>query len=352
MKRLQIVGKAILGILTIFSTLSLCWTGAYFATEWGYVRLDWQPDTLLRQLITSILGFFLFGMLMALFGALFLHKKERAFYQEMFDALARISKGDFQVQLTASWGRQHDHFDQLITSINDMALNLREMEDMRQEFISNVSHEIQSPLTSISGFARAMMYEELKRDDQLQYLEIIEAESKRLSKLSDDLLRLASLDSDHHPFHPEVYRLDKQLQLQILAFEPQWLSKELDVHADLAELSVHADPNLLNQVWVNLIHNAIKFTPSDGQIHVTLRQEGEQAVVQIADTGMGLSEEDQMRIFERFFKADLSRTQAMGGSGLGLSIVNKIVEMHQGHIAVSSVLDEGTVFTVTLPLKQ
>lgn len=347
MNRLRKIGQAIARILLALSALSACWTGAYFATKWGFARLDWQPQALPGLLINSLLGFIFLVMLIAVVARIS-RKRDYNIHVEITSALRRISRGDFQVQLVKNEGP----FGQLAEDINDMALNLKAMEEMRQEFISNVSHEIQSPLTSISGFARAMISEELKREDQLQYLGIIDAESTRLSKLSDDLLRLASLDSEHHPFHPEACRLDKQLQQQILACEPQWLNKELDMQVNLAETTIEADPSLLSQVWVNLLHNAIKFTSQGARISVSLEQQEEHAVVRITDTGIGMSEEDQKRIFERFFKADRSRSRSAGGSGLGLSIVHKIVEMHRGKINVSSKLDEGTVFTVTLPIIQ
>jgi two-component system phosphate regulon sensor histidine kinase PhoR len=345
MNQLRKFGEHIAGFLFAISVLSTCWIGAYFVTKWSYAQLNWQPHALPDLLINSLLGFFLFGVLISIVSP-FIRKKNQAFFLEMMGALKRISKGDFQVSLNQNRGP----LGQLVEGINDMALNLKAMEDMRQEFISNVSHEIQSPLTSISGFARAMICEELIREEQLQYLEIIDAESVRLSQLSNDLLRLASLDSDHHPFQPEVYRLDKQLQLQILTFERQWLDKELEVSASMAELTFEADKNLLSQVWVNLIHNAVKFTSKGGTISVSLEQQEENVVVCIADTGIGMSEKDQARIFERFFKADKSRSRSAGGSGLGLSIVHKIVEMHRGNITVCSKLGAGTVFTVTLPI--
>lgn len=353
MKRfLRLIAKAILHVIGALSVLSACWTSAYFVTEWCFHQWEWEPHMLLRQLSISILGFFFFGGLISIVSP-FVRKKQLAFFQEVKDALQRISTGDFQVNLNTDRGRGgRDEYPigELMESINDMAVNLKAMEDMRQEFISNVSHEIQSPLTSINGFARAMIYEELSREVQLQYLEIIDTESVRLSKLSDNLLRLASLDSEHHPFHPDHFRLDKQLQQQILAFETQWLDKKLEVNVNLQEITIEADKNLLSQVWVNLIHNAVKFTPEGGKICISVEQQDEYAVVSVADSGIGMSEEDLTHIFERFFKADRSRSSSAGGSGLGLSIVHKIVEMNRGTITVSSKLGEGTVFNVTLPM--
>mgnify|MGYP001352866049 CR=1 FL=1 len=225
------------------------------------------------------------------------------------------------------------------------------IEELRQEFISNISHEIGSPLASIRGFAKALQDDQLSPEKRHRYLKIIETECDRLAKLSDHLLKLAMLDSDRQPFHPRSYRLDKQLVALILACEPQWEEKNMEMELDLEPVEGYADEDLISQVWVNLIHNAIKFTPEGGKIRISLKRQNNQAVVRIADTGPGISEEDQKRIFERFYMVDKSRNRSAGGSGLGLAITHKIVELHQGLISVHSIPGEGAAFTVTLPLQ-
>ncbi|NNU82298.1 two-component sensor histidine kinase [Geobacillus sp. BMUD] len=349
MKRLRFVLKSILTVIAVMSIVSLFWTAAYFITEALYTRFAWRPHPLVRQIISSILGFLLFGITMSAISP-FLRKREKVFWQHLIDAINRIAKGDFRVNLQADWGGRNHPFAELVTRINDMAANLQAMEEMRQEFISNVSHEIGSPLTSIRGFARALKNEDLSREQRLHYLDIIETECVRLSKLSENLLRLAMLDSDRYPFHPTSYRLDTQLQTLILHCEPQWAEKELDMCVLLEKVIITADEDLLSQVWLNLIHNAIKFTPKGGTITIQLQRRGEQAIVTVSDTGPGINEHDQLRIFERFYKADKSRHRAAGGSGLGLSIAKKIVDIHHGIISVQSQPGEGATFTVELPV--
>jgi len=351
MKRLSFVLKSVLTVIAVMAMLSLFWTAAYFITEAIYARLDWQPQPLVRQIITSISGFFLFGLSMSIVGP-FIRKREKVFWQNLMDAINRIAKGDFQVNLRADWGERNHPFTELVEGLNDMAANLRAMEEMRQEFISNVSHEIGSPLTSIRGFARALKNEHLPHEQRMHYLDIIETECVRLSKLSDNLLRLAMLDSDRYPFHPVSYRLDSQLQSLILYCEPQWMEKEIEMCVTLEKVVITADEDLLSQVWLNLLHNAIKFTPKGGTITIQLQQQGNNAIVTVSDNGPGIAEEDQSRIFERFYKADKSRNRAVGGSGLGLAIADKIVKMHRGKISVRSQLGEGAEFTVQLPLSQ
>jgi signal transduction histidine kinase len=246
--------------------------------------------------------------------------------------------------------KDDQRFGELAQSVNNMALELNQLEGMRQEFISNVSHEIQSPLTSIRGFAQALRNDQLSNEERLHYLSIIETESRRLSNLSDNLLELASLEAKNMKFEPKSYRLDKQLRDVILASEPQWMDKQIDLEIFLDEIDIHGDEDLLSQVWTNLIHNSIKFTPEAGRVRLDLHRKGEQIEVKISDTGIGIEEEDKAHIFERFYKADLSRERSQGGSGLGLSISKKIIEMHQGTITVESRLGFGAAFIVSLPI--
>lgn len=345
---------AVANTLLVVVMLLLCWTAAYYITANIYPAIHWEPHGLTALLINTTLGFMIFGVAIAIIGP-FLRPKEHRFFVETIEALRRISRGDFHVYLEAGMGermereRQHP-FVQLVDSINDMAANLKAMEELRQEFISNVSHEIGSPLTSISGFAKALKDENMDWEQRQRYLTIIETECVRLSRLSDNLLKLAVLDSAQQPFHPALYRLDKQLVSLILACEPQWEAKGIDMNVETEEVEVRADEDLMSQVWINLIHNAIKFTLQGGKISISLVRQGEQAAVRIADTGQGVAEEDQLRIFERFYKADRSRTRTAGGSGLGLSIAHKITEMHGGSIALSSKPGEGAEFTVLLPV--
>jgi two-component system phosphate regulon sensor histidine kinase PhoR len=262
--------------------------------------------------------------------------------------MEKIAKGDFNVRLDKDF-RENKLVGELAKSVNNMALELSQMERLRQEFISNISHEIQSPLTSIRGFAQALQNNHLSPEVRAHYLTIIETESMRLSRLADNLLKLAALEAEQPRFEPTPYRLDKQVRNLILACEPQWAGKEIDMDVSLEELTITADEDLLSQVWANLIHNSIKFTPGGGKVCVHLYRQAGKVEFRIADTGIGISEEDQARVFERFYKADKSRQRSKEGSGLGLAIVKKIVEMHKGTIELESRLGAGTTFTVSLP---
>ena len=322
---------------------------AYYLTGFLYRLLHFQPGQVIVQISNSFIGLIFTGLIIRLFSRYFMQRQINTF-QPLIDAMERISKGDFSIHLEDE--TESNLLSDLNTSVNKMAAELGQMENMRQEFVSNVSHEIQSPLTSIRGFAEVLQNDQLSLAERRHYLEIIETESRRLSRLADDLLKLASLESDETKFEPIPYALDKQLRNVVLVCEPQWSGKQINIEVDLANVTVQADTDLMNQVWLNLLTNSIKFTPAGGSIRLKLSEQGKQAIFSITDSGIGISSEELVHIFERFYKADKSRTRTKEGSGLGLSIVKKIVEMHHGSIDVESTPGKGTTFTVLLPLQQ
>lgn len=328
--------------------------GTYFLTDALFHAIGFAPPPFLAQVINSLLGLVLYALLAFGFfswGSLRPGAKRRwlGILEPIVVAMERIAKGDFQVRLQHNVGA-NAIVGTLATSVNQMALELNQMEHMRQDFISNVSHEIQSPLTSIRGFARALHDEQLGAQERHHYLSIIETESVRLSRLTDNMLKLASLESAQLQIDCTSYRLDKQIRSLILACEPQWMGKSIDLDAALDEVIINADEDLLSQVWSNLLHNSVKFTPEGGKVSVAVRREGCQITCRICDTGIGIPEEAQPLVFERFYKADPARERTREGSGLGLAIAKKIVELHQGTIGVASQPGAGTTFIVSLPV--
>ncbi|MBJ3791300.1 two-component sensor histidine kinase, partial [Bacillus sp. OA1] len=298
-------------------------------------------------LISDMVGFVLIILIRTLIGILMRPKRE-AMIWTIIEPIQKIAKGDFSVKI-----RNEEKYDGeigvLVKSINDMTDELNAMEKMRQEFVSNVSHEIQSPLTSIKGFARALQDDNLSEEKRKHYLTIIETETTRLSKLSQNLLKLTLLESEEYIPERVSYRLDQQLKQIVLNSEPLWAEKEIELELDLEKVHVIADQESMSQVWINLIHNSIKFTPSGGTITIQLKEHETVVEVRIRDSGIGISEEQKQHIFERFYKADSSRNRAYGGSGLGLAIVKKVLDLHHGEIKVESEEGKGTEFIVRMP---
>lgn len=224
------------------------------------------------------------------------------------------------------------------------------MDRERQEFVANVSHEFQSPLTLMKGFSAILLEGSLQDSERSRALQIIIQESERLSRLSDNLLRLAALESERYAINPAYFDLAEQIRRTVLTFEPLWSDKQLEVEMIGARTMVYADEELLNQVWVNLMSNAIKFAPADGRIIIELLADKDQAEIRFYDNGPAVPPEDRERIFKRFFKADRARDRNIEGNGLGLSIVKKIVDFHQGIIYIDSENGNSKAFVVKIPV--
>jgi two-component system phosphate regulon sensor histidine kinase PhoR len=348
---LQVVAAVAFLLLLLASTV----TGAFFLTALLYHTIGHAPPPLLVQVINALLGVGL-SVLLAVGLFAWINSRPRAkrrwlgLLEPILQAMEQIAKGNFQVRLQYPT-RANPVVSELTNSVNQMALELNQLEQMRQEFISNVSHEIQSPLTSIRGFALALHGEHLSAQERDHYLAIIETESMRLSRMTDNMLKLASLESENVRVEPKSYRLDKQIRTLILACEPQWTAKTLNMDVALEEVEILADEDMLSQVWSNLLHNCIKFTPDGGRVCVEAHRQGSTVECRITDTGIGIPEEAKAHIFERFYKADASRERSREGSGLGLAIAKKIVELHQGTIGVASQAGAGTTLIVSLPVK-
>ncbi|RED83204.1 HAMP domain-containing sensor histidine kinase [Cohnella phaseoli] len=303
-----------------------------------------NESTLTHLMLTILLFVLVAGSIFILIAAIYVVKPIKM----LTAATKRLAKGDFDVELGL---KRKDELGNLARSFNGMALDLKQLERMRQDFVSNVSHEIQSPLTSISGFAKALKdMNSIAEDERIQYLDIILAESGRLSRLSDNLLNLASLDSSHHPLEYATYHLDEQIRQVVVNCEPLWSEKHMDIDLDLPQgAKITADQDQLNQIWTNLLGNSIKFTPEGGLIHIQIRAGMDGYTVTLSDTGVGIAPEQLGRVFERFYKTDRSRNRSSGGNGLGLAIVQKIVALHQGDIHMESKVGQGTKVVVHLP---
>lgn len=289
-----------------------------------------------------LVAMFLISMVLILIFTRYLVKP----LQTLTKATKRLAAGDYDSRLDIS---RRDEIGDLAVNFTQMTQSLKQLDEMRQEFVSNVSHEIQSPLASIQGFSQAIRSGGATREQQEAYLAIIEEESRRLSSLSKQLLTLASLDKETSVYEPTEYRLDEQIRQVLLMLEHQWQGKGLTVELDLPETLICSDKHLLNQVWINLIANSIKFTPSTGTISVGIRS-GTQIYVTVSDNGIGISEDELPNIFDRFYKGDKSRNREATGSGLGLSIVRKIVQVAGGTIQIQSQEKAGTTITVSLPI--
>lgn len=223
--------------------------------------------------------------------------------------------------------------DELYASFGKMSNDLDKMLQTQKDFVSNISHEFQTPLTSINGFAKALQQKEMSREKQNHYLAIIDKESARLSLLSSNVLKLSSLQNNTKHLEKHSFDLAEQIRQVIISLETRWESKRLTIELQLEKQSVFADEMLLYQVWYNLINNAINFSPFGSTITIRMLKEQLYYTISIEDQGPGIAPSELERVKEPFYKA---KTLKSTGNGLGLSIVENIVEKHNGHVLLSN----------------
>lgn len=245
--------------------------------------------------------------------------------------------------------RRKDEIGQLAQSFQKMTEQLNENDRIRREFVSDVSHDFQSPLLNIKGYADLLMDGEIDEQQRSLYASVIKEETERLSTLTKQLMLLTSLDQLVSPLKPRVFSLDEQLMEIVRRY--RWLLEEkgMSLSTDLDEADITGDPAFLEKVWENLLTNALKYTGDGGSIDICLRDKDDHVEVSVADTGIGITDQDLGRIFDRFYRVDESRTKKVGGTGLGLSIVKQVVHLHGGDINAQRNDEQGMTFIVTLP---
>ncbi|WP_312642721.1 HAMP domain-containing sensor histidine kinase [Hydrogenoanaerobacterium sp.] len=275
---------------------------------------------------------------------------------QLSHAQEEVAKGNFKVRLEPKKNANHimravfrtSEVEQMIDSFNTMVEDLRRNEYLRKDFVRNVSHEFKTPITSIQGFTKLLKDENLPHQEFLRYTDIIIEETQRLANLSNNLLKMSQVENRTIPDQKCAFSLDEQLRKTILMLEKSWEEKNLQLEIDLDAVSYLGYRDLLQEVWINLLNNAIKFSNRGGTLGVTLHRKCKNIEVSISDNGIGISDTAQEHIFEQFYQADESRSHY--GNGLGLAIAKRIVELSKGTISVQSKLGEGTTFTISLPV--
>ncbi len=258
-----------------------------------------------------------------------------------------LAAGNFQPKLQM---KRNDELGELSRSFLQMTQKLEQLDEMRKEFISNISHDIQSPLSTIKGYTGLLEQENLTDDEKRQYISVINSEITRLSILTQQLLLLASLDRNEDIMKPQRFHIGKQIEDLIQTHQWAIRERELMITYSLPDITIVGDPSLLSTVWDNLLTNAMKYNKPGGTINVSMEVAGDYLIVSFQDTGIGLSTSQQKRIFDRFYRADTARSQTVEGTGLGLSIVSTIVKLHNGEIIVDSQEGKGTLFQIKLPI--
>ena len=256
----------------------------------------------------------------------------------------KIAEGDYSVRLEYK-GRLRE-LAESVENFNYMAQELSSIEMIRNDFIANVSHEFKTPLSSLNGYLTLLQDDSLSSEERNEYISKAYFSIEKLNDLTDNILRLSKLENQVSLDEPTSYRLDEQLREAIVLLEPKWSSKDIGFDLNLPEITISSQRSLLFQVWTNLLSNAIKFSDSGSSITVKLEESEHHYKVYISDSGIGMTEEQQRHIFDKFYQADNSR-QAQG-NGLGLALCKEIVSKCGGKIYVTSKPGEGSVFLVSL----
>lgn len=264
------------------------------------------------------------------------------------DFVDRLSEGHFEERLDLH-AKENSLAKNMEISLNRLAEELQNNEMFRSDFINDFSHEFKTPIVSIRGFAKLLKKNNLSEQDRNDYLDIIIEESTRLSTLSTNVLNISKLERQNVITNNTYFNFAELIRRDILMLETKWNKKNLNLEISLNEITYYGDSNLISQIIINLLDNAIKFSPKKGDIIISLERcedDTHTLVFKISDQGIGMSEEQLKRIFEKFYQAD--RSHSTEGNGLGLTVVKRIVDMYKGTIEVKSAPDEGCTFIITL----
>ena len=345
--------KGQFGLALLFSLLVFCvilvalLLGAavvFLVNHFGwFVPAVSGPKYLLQILLLMVLISTVVGFLVALMASRIPLNPITRIVEQM----NRLASGDFKTRLEFRPPlRDMPSFAELSDSFNTMAKELEGTELLRSDFINSFSHEFKTPIVSIAGFTKLLKRGRLSPEQQAEYLDIIEAESLRLTRMATNVLSLTKLENQSILTETATFNLSEQLRTCILLFIDKLEQKQLEIHADFGEVSITAEEELLQQVWINLLDNAVKFSPEWGTIGVEILEKPGRVQVCIRNSGETIPREQQNKIFHKFYQADESH--AAEGNGIGLAIVKRVVELHRGTLAVHS--EEGvTAFTVRLP---
>ena len=262
------------------------------------------------------------------------------------EAIRKVAAGDYSTRIKDE--HKHAQMKPIYDDFNKMCGELESVKLLRNDFINSYSHEFKTPIASINGFASLVLEKDLPEEEKQQYLKIIVDESARLSNLATSTILLSKLTAQTIVTDIEEYDLGEQLRECSVILSGTWLKKNMEFDVSLAPVMYRGNKEMMQHLWINLLDNAVKYTPEGGRITVLVREENGYAIVKIKDTGEGMSKEIRNSLFDPYFQGDSSHSRQ--GLGLGLSIVKRIVELCKGTITVRSTLGEGSEFTVILPL--
>ena len=306
----------------------------------------WANTGRTASVLYSLLVFALASIGVGTFLAVFIGRRSFRPVIRLVNGMKRLAHGDYQVRLPEG---RHRLGREVSGSFNMLAEELQNTEILRSDFVNNFSHEFKTPIVSIQGFAQLLNRGGLPEARTKEYLEIIEEESRRLADMATSVLNFSKIENQKILTGTSRYNLSEQIRTCVLLLEKKWSRKQLELSLEFQEHMITANEELLKQIWINLLDNAIKFTPEKGSVAVSIQENPETICVQVKNTGSEIRPEEQKRIFQKFYQSDSSH--ARDGTGLGLAIARRVAELHGGEISVESHRQQ-TVFTVELPRRE
>lgn len=303
-----------------------------------------SPGTTLLIVLSAVASIIIGTALSTLIGKIPLKP-----VNSIMNTLNRLASGDYKARLPVrNFTSKLPVISEITDSFNTMASELDNTEMLRSDFINNFSHEFKTPIVSIAGFARLLKKENLTEAQKTEYLNIIEEESMRLSHIATNVLNLTKVENQQILTNTTLFNLSEQLRTCVLLLENKWEEKSISFQMDIGEHMISGNEELLKQMWINLIDNAIKFSPTGETVEICIKKPSSCIEVSITNKGPEISEEDKKRIFSKFFQAD--KSHAAQGSGVGLAIVKKVAQLHDGTVEAESRQGKN-IFTVILPVK-
>ncbi len=326
--------------------------GSDIGTDFWYVFCSKTAPNFTRQYKLAFLEILSIEIVTLCFVAVFMYLFSGNItrpLKKINNTLKEFAKGNFDRRVEY----KHDNeIGELASNINKMADSVGALEKMRQDFVSDISHELRTPLTSISGFIGGIIDGTIPREEHEKYLGIVLSESRRLSKLLNELLNLSRIEDSVKKLEFSDFDIEEMSKIVLLKFEKEITDKNIEVSFELEgeDFIIHADRDKFTQVLINLMHNSVKFTPDGGQISISIKKSGGKCIFNITNSGNGIPEDKLNFIWERFYKADNSRSTDRSGIGIGLYIVKKIIDAHDEKITVESIAGESTSFEFTAEL--
>lgn len=325
-------------VISVLAMFLLAWLGI-IGSKAGEIRLG--SVLLFMSGISLIIGSLI---------ALLLGKFPLNPINKLVNGMNSLAAGNFKTRIEYEGIiERHPTFNEITKSFNTLAEELENTEVLRGDFINNFSHEFKTPIVSIAGFAKLLKKGNLTEEQRAQYLDAIEEESMRLSYMATNVLNMTKVENQTILSDVTRFNLSEQVRDVLLLLENHWTKKNIDLQPDFDEFEIEANEELLKQVWINLIDNAVKFAPRCGTVALDISESGESVAVTVSNTGKDIEPEKLDKIFNKFYQADESH--AGEGNGIGLAIVKRVVDLHGGKVTVKS-QNGMTSFTVELPRRQ